>query len=67
MSLYEFFKYQYKRTSYPLMDEHQFDELVAEIRAESAERIKELEAEVRVWHRRYIELKYPCEEKESGE
>lgn len=43
MSLYEIFKDKYKRTSYPLMDEHQFDELVTEIRAESAERIKELE------------------------
>lgn len=43
MTKYEYYKEQYKRTAYPLIDEKQFDELVAEIRAESAEKIKELE------------------------
>lgn len=42
MTMYEYYKDQYKRTSYPFIDEQQFDELVAEIRAESADRIKEL-------------------------
>lgn len=43
MSLYEFFKNKYKTQSYPIIDERQFDDLVAEIRAESSDRIKELE------------------------
>lgn len=47
MTKYEYYKDQYKRTSYPLIDEHQFDELIAEIRAESAERIKKLEEKIR--------------------
>lgn len=42
MTRYEYYKDQYKRTSYPLIDERQFDELVAEIRAESDETIKHL-------------------------
>lgn len=45
MSLYEFFKNKYNTERYPMINERQFDELVAEIRAESSERIKELEAE----------------------
>lgn len=47
MTKYEYYKDQYKRIAYPLIDEHQFDELVAEIRADSAERIKELEEKIK--------------------
>lgn len=42
-TLYDYYKDKYKRTRYPLIDEQQFDALVADIRAESAERIKVLE------------------------
>lgn len=45
MSIYEFIKNKYNAVCYPLIDERQFDDVVNEIRAESAERIKELEAE----------------------
>lgn len=38
-TLYDYYKEQYKRTSYPLIDERQFDALVAEIRAESNKRL----------------------------
>lgn len=47
MTKYEYYKEQYKRSSYPLIDEHQFDALSAEIRAESTERIKELEETIK--------------------
>lgn len=45
MSIYEFIKNKYNAVAYPFIDERQFDGVVNEIRAESAERIKELEAE----------------------
>lgn len=40
MTMYEYYKDKYKRTSYPLMDEHQFDALIAEIRAEFTEELE---------------------------
>lgn len=46
MSIYESIKNKFNTACYPLIDERQFDELVAEIRAESSDRIKELEARV---------------------
>lgn len=46
MSIYEFIKNKFNTACYPLIDERQFDELVAEIRAESSDRIKELKATI---------------------
>ena len=44
MTKYEYYKDQYKRTAYPLIDEKQFDELVAEIRAEIANKTNDSKA-----------------------
>lgn len=46
MSIYEFIKNKYNTLRYPIIDERQFDDVVNEIRTESAERIKELEEQL---------------------